>query len=169
MAFDEFVENITVNLADVTGQAERLRVVADEVAAFFGVRAHEIGLFRVDVRNHAITFQWPLSMAKAGHIPLNAINSLVAKTANEKLSTLDNYFAMSRHLFIFEHMLAEKSERIPVQKIMSVPILSEGSAVGVIQVSRKALSLPEAGEDFTGTNLAELEKIAGVLGGLQLL
>lgn len=169
MTVEKLLENIDARLAAAAMPEEKLKAVAEEVAVFFGVHSHEIGLFSVDTRNHSINFRWPLSMAQVGHIPLKAVNSLVAKTANEKLPILDNTFAKSRHLFMFEHMLAEKSERIPVQKIMSVPVTTGGAATGVIQVTRKALAVEEAGDDFSSANLADLEKIAAKIGSNPIL
>jgi len=163
MTFDMLIERLKSSLAAVSVPQDRLRVVAEEMAAFFGVRAHEIGFFSVDAKRHEITFRWPLSMANVGHIPLKAVNSLVAKTANERKTTLDNGFARTRHLFMFEHMLADKAERITAQKVMSVPIIDAGAVTGVIQVVRKGASSLEAGDDFTPQNLADLERIATVL------
>jgi hypothetical protein len=168
MSFDIFFEGLKSCLAAVTVPADRLRVVAEEVAAFFAVRPHEIGLFSVDAKRHEITFRWPLSMAKVGHIPLNAVNSLVAKTANDRTATLDNCFARTRHLFMFEHMLADKTERITAQKVMSVPIVIDDTVSGVIQVVRKGASPAEAGDDFTQQNLADLERIAKILAAYRI-
>lgn len=168
MSFDIFFEGLKSCLAAVTVPADRLRVVAEEVAAFFGVRPHEIGLFSVDAKRHEITFRWPLSMAKVGHIPLNAVNSLVAKTANDRTATLDNSFARTRHLFMFEHMLADKTERITAQKVMSVPIIIDDTVSGVIQVVRKGASPVEAGDDFTQQNLVDLERVAKILAAYRI-
>lgn len=162
MSFDIFFEGLK-NCLDAVNPSDRLRVAAEEIASFFSVRSHEVGLFRVDVKKHEITFRWPLSMAKVGHIPLNAVNSLVAKTANELTPSLDNSFARTRHLFMFEHMLADKAERITAQKVMSVPVITDGAISGVIQVVRKGASPLEAGDDFTPQNLADLERIATIL------
>src|SRR5512138_391087 len=140
--------------------AERLRSVAEELALFFAVRSHEVGIFKVNRKQHEIIFIWPQGMTRFGHIPLNAVNSLVAKTANDRSASLDNTFSNSRHLFIFEHMLAEKSERIPLQKIMSAPIIKGNDVVGVLQISRKAATLPEAGTDFTPQDLDALTAIS---------
>ena len=96
------------------------------------------------------------------------MNSLVAKTANELVTTLDNSFAKSRHLFIFEFMLAEKSDRIPIQKIMSVPVIANGEAKAVIQVVRKGAAIADAGEDFTVEDLSALVKIAELLSDYNL-
>ena len=164
MTLDQFKEKFVAEITAKPDAAARLKCAAEGLAKAFAVKSHEVGLFAVNPKKHEINFVWPLSMSKVGHIPLNAINSLVAKTANERKSYLDNAFAGSRHLFIFEHMLAEKSERIPVQKIMSSPIINgDGVVTGVVQITRKASSAVEAGADFTPENLAVLEAIAAVL------
>lgn len=147
----------------MTDPIDKLKSVAEELALFFTVRTHEIGIFKVNHNKHEIVFIWPQGMTTYGHIPLNAVNSLVAKTANDRSTTLDNEFSSSRHLFIFEHMLAEKSERIPLQKIMSAPIIKGDEVVGVLQISRKAATLPEAGADFTPQNLESLNAISSIL------
>jgi hypothetical protein len=163
MTTGKLEERLKDKTASISDPAERLKSVAEELALFFAVHTHEVGLFKVNHKKHEIVFIWPQGMTSFGHIPLNAINSLVAKTANERSSTLDNKFSGSRHLFIFEHMLAEKSDRIPLQKIMSAPIIKKDEVVGVLQISRKAASLPEAGADFTPQNLESLGIISSML------
>jgi hypothetical protein len=163
MTTGQLEEKLKGKTASISDPAERLKSVAEELALFFAVRTHEVGIFKVNHKKHEIVFIWPQGMTSFGHIPLNAINSLVAKTANDRSSTLDNKFSGSRHLFIFEHMLAEKSERIPLQKIMSTPIIKGAEVVGVLQISRKAASLPEAGADFTPQDLESVNAISSML------
>jgi GAF domain-containing protein len=163
MTTGQLEEKLKTSASLMADSAERLRFVAEEVAHFFAVRSHEVGIFRVNSKKHEIVFLWPQGMANCGHIPLNAINSLVAKTANDRAASLDNKFAGSRHLFMFEHMLAEKSERIPLQKIMSAPIITGDEVFGVLQISRKAPSLTEAGADFTPADLDALNAISATI------
>jgi GAF domain-containing protein len=163
MTTGQLEEKLKSGTITITDPEERLRFAAEELALFFSVRTHEIGIFRVNSNKHEIVFVWPQGMAGYGHIPLNAVNSLVAKTANDRSSTLDNSFAGSRHLFMFEHMLAEKSERIPLQKIMSAPIINGEEVLGVLQISRKAPTLTEAGADFTSVDLDDLKAITTMI------
>lgn len=162
MNVDSFLQDLKVSLDAVNSADELLESIATGVAGFFSVRDHEVGVFAVNHKKYEIAFLWPRGMT-SGHIPLKAMNSLVAKTANELVTTLDNSFAKSRHLFIFEFMLAEKSDRIPIQKIMSVPVIANGEAKAVIQVVRKGAAIADAGEDFTDGDLSALVKIADLL------
>lgn len=163
MQVDSFIQKLESRLDSVTDADARNRIIVEEVAGYYSLRSHEVGLFTVNQKKHEISFLMPEGMSTKGHIPLNAVNSLVSRTANELAPSLDNSFASTRHLFIFEHMLADKSNRISVQKIMSVPVISDGVANAVIQVARKGANPLEAGEDFTEQNLADLVKIAAAL------
>jgi len=163
MTTGQLEEKLKSGAASNPDPAERLRFAAEELALFFEVRPHEVGIFKVNPNKHEIVFIWPQGMTGYGHIPLNAINSLVAKTANDRTAALDNSFAGSRHLFIFEHMLAEKSDRIPLQKIMSAPIIKGDEVLGVLQISRKAPTVTEAGADFTSQDLDNLKAISTMI------
>ena len=163
MQLENMLQSLKQELDRVPDAGERVKVVADGVADYYGLRSHEVGLFRVNHKMQEISFVYPVGMGKAGHIPLNFVQSLVARTAKELVPVVDNDFVKTRHLFMLEHMLADKEERITMQKVMSVPIIADGKARGVIQVGRKADSLAEAGADFTQQNLADLVQIAALL------
>jgi GAF domain-containing protein len=150
------------------GRDGRFEAAAVAIGAFFGVKPHEVAFFTVNAGQRSIVFRWPGTLSAAATIPLKAFNSLVAKTANERRSSLDNAFASTRHLEIIEHLLTERTERIPVQKIMSVPIVSRDAVIGVIQVTRKGATREEAGSDFTPADLADLERLASEIAGAPL-
>jgi hypothetical protein len=55
-------------------------------------------------------------------------------------------------------------EQMPIQKIMSVPVVRTGGEVmGVVQVSRKGLDASGSGADFTSEDLKQLEQGAEIL------
>ena len=55
-------------------------------------------------------------------------------------------------------------EQMPIQKIMSVPVgHSDGSVIGVIQISRKGLDPSVAGADFTNDDVKQLEQIGEII------
>ena len=47
----------------------------------------------------------------------------------------------------------------PIQKMITVPILHDGDAVGVAQISRKGENPSEAGPDFTPGDLKKAQKL----------
>lgn len=168
MQIEIFIQQLKHYLDKFADKRMKLKAIAEGVASFYSLRSHEVGLFSVNHKRQEISFLLPEGMAQKGHIPLTAMNSLVVQTVNDLVPYLDNNFTRSRHLFMFEHMLTEKSTRISVQKIMSVPIISEGVALGVIQVAKKGDFVSEAGADFTEQNLGDLVKIANILASYDL-
>ena len=98
---------------------------------------------------------------------MSTTNSLAVRTVREKRPEMINNFPAQKHPTVFESVALgdekEKQERNPIQKIMSVPLLVDGQAVGAIQISRKGKSPPTAGADFTIRDLTALVTTAGLL------
>ena len=59
-----------------------------------------------------------------------------------------NNVPMVKHVAFFESVKL-KEKAVPIQKMITVPILHGGEAVGVAQISRKGETPREAGPDFT--------------------
>jgi hypothetical protein len=77
-----------------------------------------------------------------------------------------NNFSNVRHASVFEGVKAESLNTSAIQKIISAPILADGKVIGVIQISRKAATLGEAGPDFTSDDLGKILAICKPLGKL---
>lgn len=163
MEIETFCHNLPELLAGVPVPS-RIETAAHEIADFFRVTPHEIAFFRIDDGRTA-TFLWPPPKSGAmTSVPLKAFaTSLMSATAREARAFLDNAFCHTPHLHMFEHMLADSQQRIPVQKIMSVPVVDHGTLIGVLQVSHKGLTAEAAGTDFSEQNLEQLSAIASAI------
>jgi len=149
---------------------QRLETLANELALFFRVDPHEVGLFRLETDGRLAVFVWPPHrLDTAIKIPVSSFtSSLISATARERKGTIDNTFASTKHLHMFEHALSDKEHCVPLQKVMTAPAVKNDKLAWIIQVSRKARTLDEAGPDFTSLELAHLERIAGTLPELLL-
>jgi predicted transcriptional regulator len=67
---------------------------------------------------------------------------------------------------VFEGVKADTLTASVIQRIISAPILADGKVIGVIQISRKAQTLAEAGPEFTADDLGKLLAICKPLGKL---
>lgn len=161
MNMEEFRSRFAAAIASAKSPMERFELIAKVFGDYFGVRNDEVAIFSLDRDREVLVFVWPGSLKSVGSIPLNAHRCLVSKTAVETKASIDNAFATTPHLYMFEHFLANKETRIPIQKIMSVPVLDAGQLKGVVQVARKGVDRESAGEDF---KQAELEALAGFAG-----
>ena len=139
-----------------------------KLAHILRVRRSEVALLRLE--KGSLRFIFPPELRSAGVLPLTG-SAVAARTAATRSPLLSNTFMRVKHVSLFEAVKlgagAEEEDRsqeqMPIQKIMSVPVLRSGNVMGVVQVSRKGLDASLAGEDFTGEDLKQLERAAEIL------
>lgn len=163
MNMEEFRNRFASAIASAKSPMERFELIAKVFGEYFGVKSDEVAIFSLDRDREVLVFVWPGSLKSVGSIPLNAHRCLVSKTAVETKASIDNTFATTPHLYMFEHFLANKETRIPIQKIMSVPVLDSNQLKGVVQVARKGVDRESAGEDFKPADLEALTGFAGII------
>ncbi|HEY6837321.1 MAG TPA: hypothetical protein VI389_01125 [Geobacteraceae bacterium] len=164
MTVDEFCADLDARLAPLNAPGERQAVAAGALGEYFGVGDEEVAFFSFDRERSSLVFVWPRSLRTVGSIPLSAHNCLAVDTALGKGAVVDNAFASTRHLHIFEHFITRKEGRVPVQKVMSVVMAQGDELRGVVQVGRKGEARETVGPDFTADDLQALVRIAAVLG-----
>lgn len=145
------------------------RQVCGVLAKMFQVQQTEVAILRLN--RGLLNFIYPDELRSAGSIPVSS-TSIAAHTAISKKSEIFNNFARVKHASIFESIKLgtsegiDTSEPLPIQKLMSAPVMDEDSRVlGVIQISRKGSEATYAGADFSREDLHELEMAAGILAG----
>jgi hypothetical protein len=143
--------------------------IAVAIAAEFKVRLEEVGILRLE--NESLVFVHPAKLHNVGRIPLNNSSSVAVRTLNTRKPEIMNNFTKTKHTASFEMVDISapqagprvENENQTIQKLMSVPVIAVGKVVGVIQVSRKSLTLIGAGPDFVG---ADLQKLVGMASAL---
>ncbi len=138
-----------------------------KLAQILQVRRSEVALMRLE--KGSLRFIFPPELRSAGVLPLTG-SAVAARTAATRTPLLSNAFMRVKHVSLFEAVKLgaetedRSQEQMPIQKIMSVPVVSsEGKVMGVVQVSRKGLDASIAGADFTGDDLKQLEQAAEVI------
>ncbi len=145
-----------------------------KLAQILRVRRDEVAVLRVE--KNCLRFVFPSELRAAGLLPMTG-SAVAARTASTRSPLLSNSFARVRHVSLFESVKiggkdADEpgSQQLPIQKIMSVPIMvTGGRVVGVVQVSRKGLDPSLAGNDFTGDDLKLLERAAEIMAALPFM
>src|SRR5215472_1364046 len=145
------------------------RQICGVLAKMFQVQQTEVAILRLN--RGLLNFIYPEELRTAGSIPVSSA-SIAAHTAISKKPEIFNNFARVKHASIFESIKlgtsegVDTSEPLPIQKLMSAPVIDEHSHVlGVIQISRKGSEATYAGADFSREDLHELEMAAGILAG----
>jgi hypothetical protein len=144
---------------------------AAEIAKTFNVREHEVGILVRD--KQFLRFLYPARLASAGAIPISASTvAVAARVVNTKTPEAINNLAHTKHASVFEaielqqasgpgrHPTPEAKAAHMIQKMMTVPLLGPAGVLGIIEVSRKGKSAPEAGPDFSPSDLHKLVAIA---------
>jgi hypothetical protein len=141
--------------------------VAAEIAKVFNVKEDEVGILRMD--RMMLSFVFPAKLSTVGSIPVNTSTSLAARTANTKRAEIINNFVFeavelgNKQKVVGQHANPEEKMTHVIQKMMSVPVMGPAGVAGVIEVSRKGKSAPDAGADFTPADLQKLVAVAASL------
>jgi len=145
--------------------AQDLSRLAAQISKGFKAKKGEVAILRLSADGNMLSFLFPTKLSLIGAIPLTAAQSLATKTIRDKGGDIVNNFATYRHPTVFEAVdLSVEEKAVPIQKIMSSPMIVEDKVVGVIQVSRKARPGDPVGPDFTSAELAELDKVGEAIG-----
>lgn len=154
-------------LEDLVDQDVSPRQVCGVLAKMFQVQQTEVAILRLN--RGLLNFIYPDELRSAGSIPISS-SSIAAHTAMSKKPEIFNNFARVKHASVFETIKLgisegiDTSEPLPIQKLMSAPVIDENAKVlGVIQISRKGSEATFAGADFSREDLHELELAAGIL------
>ncbi len=152
-------------LGSVLGEGVSAADLCTVLAKIFRVQYTEVALLRLE--GGLLRFIFPEYLRTTGAIPLSS-KAVAAHTALSKKAEIFNNFARVKHASIFETIKQgtssdEPAAPSPIQKLMSVPIINQESAVvGVIQISRKGID-PRSAQDFSREDLHDLELAAGLL------
>ena len=142
-----------------------LNRLAAQISNGFKARKEEVAILRLSADAKMLSFLFPIKLSVVGAIPLTTTHSLAAKTIRDKRGEIVNNFPTYKHPTVFEAVdLSDQEKAVPIQKIMSSPMIVEGKVVGVIQISRKARPGEPVGPDFTQADLAQLATVGSILG-----
>ena len=146
-------------------RGEGLEGAIKAICLALGVSAGEVALFLADERGESLGFLWPRELRNSGTIPLSSKESLAARTFRDGSGRVNNRFSATRHASIFEAFpLQEQAcKALPIQKIISVPLVASERTLGVLQICRKAVDVTEAGPDFSREELKGVAHIARTL------
>jgi GAF domain-containing protein len=139
--------------------------LAAQLSNGFKAKKEEVAILRLSPDAKVLSFVFPVRLSVVGAIPLTTTHSMAAKTIRDKRGEIANNFPTYKHATVFEAVdLSDQEKAVPIQKIISSPMIVDGKVVGVIQVSRKARPGEPVGPDFTQADLAQLGTLGSILG-----
>lgn len=129
--------------------------VARGAAEVFGRQVDEIGILIVSADGKYLRFAAPRKLCDLGTIPTTKRDSIAVGVFTRKVGEANNNVPLVRHVAFFESVRVT-DKVLPIMKMVTVPIISNGQIVGIAQVSKKGDTLTEAGPDF---NAADVRRV----------
>jgi hypothetical protein len=122
--------------------------VVKAVSGAFSAKSDEVAILILTSDNKHLRFIAPRKFTDLGTIPITKRDSIAVNVLGRKVGEAINNVPMVKHVAFFESVKL-RDRVVPIQKMITVPILNRGNPVGVAQISRKGETPAEAGPDFT--------------------
>lgn len=133
--------------------------IVNEIASFYmdnlGLEIEEVAIFLTNDDKTVLSFAHPRYLVNAGMIPVNSTEAIAASVFRRGVGVIENNLQQKKHLSIFEIIpLPDEDKSVKLLwKMMGCVIAADGEKVGVIELSRRAKSIDEAGPDFDENEL----------------
>jgi hypothetical protein len=132
--------------------------IVKRVSGAFGVKADEVAILLVTSDGRHLRFVSPRQFAELGTIPVTKRDSIAVNILGKRAGEALNNVPQVRHVAFFESIKL-RDRPVPIQKMITVPILNRGDAVGVAQISRKGETPGGAGPDFSASDVQKAQDV----------
>ena len=140
----------------VPDRRELLLDMGDRIVKTASQRFHckqdEVAILLLSADGKHLRFVAPRGLADLGSIPVTKRDAIAVGVLTRRTGEVSNAVPTVKHVSFFESIKL-RDKVAPIQKMVTTPILLEGRAIGVAQVSRKGENPREAGPDFTAADL----------------
>lgn len=126
--------------------------VVKTVSREFSCRGDEVAILLLSCDGHHLRFVAPRPLVKLGSIPVTKRDSIAVAVLARRSGEVTNNVPGVKHVAFFETVKL-RDKPVPIQKMVTVPIFSNGHPIGIGQVSRKGETPREAGPDFSEGDL----------------
>lgn len=130
--------------------------VVKAASAAFSVKSDEVAILLLSTDSRHLRFVAPHRFTDLGTIPVTKRDSIAVGVLGRKSGEAVNNVPMVKHVAFFESVKL-RDRVVPIQKMVTVPILYRGVAIGVAQISRKGETPAEAGSDFTAVDVKKAQ------------
>jgi hypothetical protein len=132
--------------------------VVKSVSQQFGCKQDEVAILLLSVDGKHLRFIAPRKFAELGSIPTTKRDSIAVGVLSRRSGDVINNVPMVKHVSFFE-TIKLRDKPVPIQKMVTTPLLVRGQPVGVAEISRKGESVRDAGPDFTPADLRKAQEV----------
>jgi hypothetical protein len=161
----ELLEILTAMVAQKDKVKDRLELLLDmgdrvvkTVSHEFGCKTDEVAILLLSSDGRHLRFVAPRRFAELGSIPVTKRDSIAVGVLSRRTGEVINNVPMVKHVSFFESIKL-RDKPVPIQKMVTTPLLVRGQPIGVAEVSRKGETARDAGADFTANDLRHAKEI----------
>lgn len=130
----------------------------------FFLEEFEVAIFLTNDEKTVLSFACPEYLINSGMIPVSSTEAFSASIYRTGRGFIENNLQQQKHLSIFEIIRTPDNKVKPIWKMIGALITVNEERIGVIEISRRAVSQADVGEDFSESDLRFLENTIAKLG-----
>jgi hypothetical protein len=161
----ELLEILSAMAAQKEKVRDRLELLLDmadrvvkAVSHAFSCRQDEVAILLLSTDGRPLRFVAPRAFAELGSIPVTKRDSIAVGVLSRRTGEVINNVPMVKHVSFFESIKL-RDKPMPIQKMVTTPLLLRGQPVGVAEISRKGETARDAGPDFTPADLKRAKEM----------
>ena len=132
------------------GLKEGAKVLAEAISEQLKVKPEEVAIMLLNATGQTLVFVWPPPLFTGGAaFPANHKTAIASGVLATLKGKVDNKISESKHLKFYESVMGMQTSKLPIQKMVALPLFSGDKKLGVVEVSRKGKTPEEAGPNFT--------------------
>jgi hypothetical protein len=132
--------------------------VVKAVSQEFGCKQEEVAVLLLSADGKHLRFIAPRLFASLGTIPTTKRDSIAVGVLSRRSGEVINNVPTVKRVSFFESIKV-KDKPLPIQKMVTTPLVAHGHVVGVAEISRKGEAVRDAGPDFTPADLRRAQEI----------
>jgi len=136
-------------------------LIVECLAKYSKVNADEVGIILLTSNKNFLRFVAPKKLYKGGAtFPISKRESISTKVITTLKAEIQNNLSSIKHLSIYEQVKTSETGPKIIQKMLTLPLILEGKATGVIQISRKGDTPEQSGPDFTQNDIQKILELS---------
>ncbi len=131
--------------------------LAEAIADALEVKKEEVAVLILTTTGQTLRFVWPPALSESqAAFPANHKSAIASQVLATMKGKVDNKLAESKHLRFYENVKGMETTKVPIQKMVALPLVAGTRTLGVVEVSRKGRTPEDAGPNFSPEDAQKL-------------
>lgn len=138
---------------------EASEIIAKEIAKVMDLNDDEVSIQLLSPDEGSLRFLYPRALYNSGSTFPVSTQSVAGSALTLHKVKLHNNMGEIRNLSFFERIKTGENRPMPIQKMMTIPVVYKKKKLGVIQICRKGADLESCGPDFENLDVQRIRDL----------